>query len=61
MGVFDHAEYDSDIFILIGGLCDQQSKMAVVRDIEFWWKLLTVADNIMQYLNYEVFKVILND
>ena len=24
MGVFDHAEYDGDIFILIGGLCNQQ-------------------------------------
>ena len=24
MGVFDHAEYDGDICILIGGLCNQQ-------------------------------------
>ena len=24
MGVFDHAEYDGDIFILIGGRCNQQ-------------------------------------
>ena len=24
MGVFDHAEYDGDIFILIRGLCNQQ-------------------------------------
>ena len=37
-----------------------KSKMAANRHIGFWQKMLTFADDMMWYLYYQVFKVILN-
>ena len=46
MEVFDHAEYDGDISILIGGLCYQQIKMAQSAILDLT-KMCTVAHNVM--------------
>ena len=58
MGVFYHAEYDGDIFILIVGRCNQQIQDGCHPPYWIWQKKSTVADNIMQYLNYEILKLL---
>ena len=46
MGVFDHAEYDGDIYILIGGFCNQQIQDDCLLPLDST-EMCAIADNIM--------------